>query len=120
MTAPADAASSPRLRRYAAWVARHHRAVLLTSALLAVGAGAIAAKLPVYADFSYLLPPSAESVRHLRALEKRARVLGTLMVAVKAADPEARRSAAHALRDKLLARGPQVAQSLTFDEHVGR
>ncbi|HET6347314.1 MAG TPA: MMPL family transporter, partial [Myxococcota bacterium] len=121
MSATSDAAApSPRLRRYAAWVVQQHRLVLLASILGALGAGVIAARLPVYADFSYLLPPSAESVRHLRALEKRARVLGTLMVAVKSDDPTERAAAAHAVRDGITALGPEVARSLTFDEHVGR
>src|SRR5579862_4603300 len=92
---------------FAAWYAR---GILrwrwwIAAVAIAVTAGAAryAATLPVYTDFSYLLPPSAHSVQDLRAIEKRARVIGTAMVAVESPDPVARERAAQLLRTKILA-----------------
>ena len=92
-----------RVRAYTNAIVRHRRSIMLLSVVLALGAGKVAASLPVYADFSYLLPPNAESVQHLRALEKRARVLGTAMLAVRSADPERRRGAALAVLGRVRA-----------------
>lgn len=116
----ATSRSSVSTERYASWINRHHRAVVIASVAVAVLAGSIAAQLPVYADFSYLLPPSAVSVQHLRALEKRARVLGTVMLAVKSSNPTERAAAAQLLRDRLIRLGPEVASSITFDDSVAR
>ncbi|HTJ46850.1 MAG TPA: MMPL family transporter [Kofleriaceae bacterium] len=93
------------------------------AALAIVGtafAARYAATLPVYTDFSYLLPPSARSVKDLRAIEKRARVIGTAMVAVESKDPVAREKAARMLRDGILALGPSLISSLTFDQGAAR
>jgi len=76
-----------RAARYVAFVDRHRRAILLGSVAAAAVLGVLAADLPIYSDFSYLLPPSTQSVEDLHKLEKRSRVLGTLMLAVKSADP---------------------------------
>jgi predicted RND superfamily exporter protein len=111
---------TPRLQHYADWVDRHRRAILAFSIVVAIVAGAVAVKLPLKSDFSYLLPPSSESVRHLRAIEKRARVIGTIMVAVESDDPVARKRAATTARDRILALGPQLISSITFDEAAGR
>jgi len=115
-----SAPPSPRFQRYAAWVDRHRRAILALSIVVAIAAGAVALTLPLKADFSYLLPPNTESVRHLRAIEKRARVIGTIMVAVESDDPVARKQAAYAARDRILALGPERISSITFDEKPAR
>src|SRR5436190_20717759 len=83
------------IRRYAAWLDRWRWVVLAASLAVAVGAGALAAQLPIYGDFSYLLPPSAPSVQQLRRLEKRVTNLGTIIVLVEADDPAARARAAN-------------------------
>lgn len=106
--------------RYVAWIDRHRVAVLVVSALVAIGSALAASTLPVYSDFARLLPPSTQSVQDLRKLEKRARVLGTLMVAVKAEDPARRSEIARGLRDRLQALGPGLVSSVTFDQSVGR
>lgn len=108
------------LHRYVAWIHRHCRAIIGVSLVTAAVATYIAAALPVYADFSHLLPPNQESVRHLRALEKRARVLGTLMLAVKSDDPVQRDLVARTLRDKIEALPADLAPAVTFDEGVQR
>ena len=68
--------------RYAAFIERRARSIVLASVLLTLVSAHFAARLPVFANFSYLLPERSASVQHLRALEKRARMLGTLMVAI--------------------------------------
>jgi predicted RND superfamily exporter protein len=115
-----NAPPSPRLHSYAVWVDRHRRAILAVSIAIAFVAGVIALRLPLKSDFSYLLPPGSESVQHLRAIEKRARVIGTIMVAVESNDPAARKRAAYAARDRILALGPHLISSITFDEAAGR
>jgi predicted RND superfamily exporter protein len=107
-------------RRYASWIDRHRYAVVSLSIAFAACAALIASRLSIFADFSHLLPESAESVQHLRAIEKRARVIGTAMVAVKSADPAARKRAAHLLKDKIEALGPTLVSSVTFDHGAER
>ncbi|MDB4954311.1 MAG: exporters of the superfamily [Myxococcales bacterium] len=105
-------------RRYATWIMRHRWAIVIGSIVLAVISGGAAARLTVFADFSSLLPQSVESVRDLRAIEKRARSMGTVIVAVRSDHPDARKRAALILRDRA-AHLPLVA-SVTFDEKVRR
>ncbi|HEY3445889.1 MAG TPA: MMPL family transporter [Myxococcales bacterium] len=109
-----------RALRYVSWMDRHRRAVVAASALVAVGSAVAAAGLPVYSEFSYLLPPTFESVKDLRRLEGRARSLGTLMVVVKSADPARRAATARALRERFLALGPDRVSSVAFDEAIAR
>ncbi len=106
--------------RYAAWIDRHRVRILVIAFMVAAVAGAVASTLPIYGDLSYLLPPSAESVRHLRALEKRARVLGTVMIAVESSDPARRHAVAEELRAHVIALGPDVVSSVSFDEKAER
>ena len=86
--------------------------------MLALAAAAAASRLTVFADFSSLLPQSVRSVRDLRAIEKRARSIGTVIVVVISDDPDARREAVQTLRERI-SRLPRVA-SITFDERIGR
>ena len=105
---------------YAAWIDRNRYRILAISFALAAMLGALAARLEVHADLADLLPPEAESVRQLHAIEKRARVLGTVMVAVESDDPVARARAAELLRDRLSALVPDEISTLTFDEGIAR
>lgn len=77
-----------------------------------------ASQLQIFADFSYLLPQDVRSVTDLRAIGKRARVLGTAMVAVEAADPVVRQRAAVMLRDKITLL--PLVSSVTFDDRAKR
>ena len=106
------------VRRYAAWLERRRWAVVIGSVGFAIVCAIAASRLEVQADFSYLLPQDVRSVVDLRAIGKRARVLGTAMVVVEAADPAARRAAAALLRDKV-ARLPLVSE-VTFDDRAKR
>ncbi|MBC7975640.1 MAG: MMPL family transporter, partial [Myxococcales bacterium] len=105
-------------RRYASWIERRRWLILVASIGIAALSTFAASKLKIFADFSYLLPQDVRSVTDLRAISKRARVLGTAMVAVESADPALRRRAAVLLRDKI-AGLPQVS-SITFDNRAKR
>src|SRR5215475_1645559 len=105
-------------RRYASWIEHRRSAIILGSLVFAALAGFAASKLRIFADFSYLLPQDVRSVTDLRAIGKRARVLGTAMVAVQASDPAIRERAAVMLRDKIA--GLPLVSSVTFDDHARR
>ncbi len=109
--------------RYAGWLDRHRRWVIAGSLAFVALAGFVAAQLEVKSDFSYLLPQDVRAVRDLRAIEKRARVIGTAVVAVTqpngaAADPGVRRKAALMLRDRIRALPKDLVASVTFDHQV--
>jgi predicted RND superfamily exporter protein len=105
-------------RRYASWIERRRWAIIAGSIVFVVIATFAASQLRIFADFSYLLPQDVRSVTDLRAISKRARVLGTAMVAVEANDPAVRRRAAILLRDKIVAL--PLVSSITFDDHAKR
>ena len=107
-------------QRYTSAVVAHARSIVLLSILVAAVAASFAAKLPVYADFSWLLPERSESVQQLRALAKRARVLGTLMVVVSTEEPARREPAALELKTALDGLGPELVSHLTYDRHEMR
>ena len=109
---------SPRCMAYARWIASQYRAILGISCILLLAAGAVASRLPVYADFSYLLPPRAEAVQHLRALEKRAHVLGTLMLAVKSDDAAQREAVAQSVREQVAKLSDTLVSSVEVDRHI--
>jgi len=105
-------------RRYASWIERRRRPIILVSIVLAGLATFVASHLPIHSDLSYLLPQDARSVTDLRAIGARARVLGTAMVVVESGDPAARRQAAIQLRDKIVKLA--LVSSVTFDDRVKR
>ncbi|HET9987636.1 MAG TPA: MMPL family transporter, partial [Kofleriaceae bacterium] len=106
------------MTRYVQWIIRWRWAIVIASIALAIGAGAIASRLSVLADFSYLLPQSARSVKDLRAIEKRARVVGTSLFVVRSEHPESRRKAALLARGRIAALGPEWIADITFDHRV--
>ncbi len=109
------------VRRYAAWIERRRWSIVIAGSIVfALVAAAIAMRISILADFSYLLPQTARSVTDLRAIEERARVIGTAMVAVKSAHPDSRRKAALAARDRIIALGPALVASVTFDDQAQR
>jgi len=114
MRAP-DAAAA-----YARWIDRHRLRIAAASLAVVLLAGWLASRLRVEADLSYLLPPSAPSVRDLRAIERRARVVGTVLVAVESDVPARRATAAAALRRRLAAIPPDLIASVTADDRAAR
>jgi predicted RND superfamily exporter protein len=87
-----------RARAYVAWLARHARLVLAGCAVALIGAGSlIATRLPIRADFSYLLPENAPAIRALRRLEQRMPSNDTTLILLTAPDPATRARAAEVL-----------------------
>lgn len=105
-------------RRYASWIEHRRGGIIISSLVLAALAALAASRLEIFADFSYLLPQDVRSVTDLRAISKRARVIGTAVAVVESDDPAARRRAAVMLRDRL-ARSPLVS-TITFDDRPRR
>ncbi len=105
---------------YARWIDRYRYRIVGASLVVALIAGWLASRLSVEADLSYLLPPSADSVRDLRVIEQRAQVFGTVMVAVESTDPVRRAEAGRILRDRLGALPAGSISSITFDDGVAR
>src|SRR5262245_31972335 len=87
--------------RWARWATRRRAVILWSAVLVGIAAVPIAARLPRHGDMSYLLPPQTQSVIDLHALEARARVFGTIIVAIESNDPERRAAAARLVRDRL-------------------
>lgn len=76
--------------RYVAWLTPRTSWVLIVSALLTVGAGALASQLQIRGSFADLLPPDRPSVKALDEVQARIQVLGSLFVAVEGNDTERR------------------------------
>jgi len=76
------------VRRYVAWLKRHTLAIIAAHLILLVGAlDLIAFHLPLFADFSYLLPQDAPAVRDLRRLEARVKSNDVTLALVTAPNP---------------------------------
>ncbi|HEY6037764.1 MAG TPA: hypothetical protein VIV58_25960, partial [Kofleriaceae bacterium] len=106
------------MKRYVEWIIRWRWAIVIASIALACGAGVIASRISVLADFSYLLPQSARSVQDLRAIEKRAKVVGTSLFVVRSEHPESRQKAAELARQHIAALGPAWIADITFDHRI--
>ena len=106
------------LQRYVKWVERYRWAIVVGSIVIACAGGAIASRISVLADFSYLLPQSARSVKDLRAIEARTRVVGSSLFVIKSERPESRRKAAALANARITALGPAWVASITFDHRV--
>src|SRR3954471_9549284 len=106
------------IARYVRWIERWRWAIVIASIVVAAGASVVASRISVLADFSYLLPQSARSVKDLRAIEKRARIVGTSLFVVRSEHPESRQKAARAARERIAALGPAWVASITFDHRV--
>lgn len=106
--------------RLSGWAIAHARLVIVASWLVAIGCTLLAARLDVFGDFSNLLPPDTESVRHLRALEKRTRVLADYMVGIESDDPSARAAAGTMLGERLGAIDHDLVSGITSDQHAAR
>jgi uncharacterized protein len=101
--------------RWARWTTRRRWAILGVGLAVGALAAPIAAHLPLYGDLSYLLPPATQSVRDLHALESRAQVFGTIIVAVESDDPARRLAAAELVRERLRALPPSMLVGVDYD-----
>ena len=83
------------MTRYISWVGRYAWTILAAHAvLLGLAVYLIAFRLPLFADFSYLLPQDAPSVVDLRRLEARAKTTDTVLVVIAAPSSPERAAAA--------------------------
>jgi uncharacterized protein len=113
------AVRSPDLlaRRYVAWLRRH--ALRILGAWLAVFGIAlylIVFHLPLFADFSYLLPQDVSAVRDLRKLEARVKSSDVVLVIVRASTPDARAAATQQMIDALVAAESPLIARVSGDE----
>ena len=79
-----------------------------------MGASFLVVRLPIRADISNLLPPTAQSVRDLKALEKRARAFGFIFVQVESDDPGVRSEAAEELYQRFRKIDAELLSNITF------
>jgi predicted RND superfamily exporter protein len=106
---------------YVAGLERHVRAVLAGAALaVATAAYLIATRLPIRADFSYLLPKDAPAIRDLRWLEERLPAKDTTLILVVAHDPAARAAATAQLLAGLHAIDPALVERIEADDGAAR
>ncbi len=81
-------------QRYIAWIERHVTAILVVSLLAVLGATYLVVfQLPLRADFSYLLPKDAPSVRAAEELAGRMPQQDTMLMLIVAPSPVMRASA---------------------------
>jgi predicted RND superfamily exporter protein len=108
-------------RRYVAWLRRRALAVIIGSlALLAVAVYLIAYQLPLYADFSYLLPQDVAAVKDLRKLEARVKSSDTALVVIQAPSPDQRAAAAQAMLDEIQRFPHELVNRVDGDETEAR
>jgi uncharacterized protein len=104
-------------RRYVAWVRRHALAILVAHLVLLGGAVyLIANHLPLKADFSYLLPQDAQSVKDLRRLEARVRAGDSALVIALATSEEDRAVAVDAMAAGIRKIKPELVESVETDD----
>jgi predicted RND superfamily exporter protein len=104
-------------RRYVAWLRRHVVAVIVGHvAALGLAGYLIAYKLPLYADFSYLLPQDAPAVVDLRRLEARVKATETMLYVVEAPTPEVRAAVVTELAAKLRALPKHLVTGVEDDD----
>lgn len=112
MTTPEELA-----RRYVAWVRHRARAIIAVHVLvLAAAVYLVAYRLPLYADFSYLLPQDAPAVQDLRKLEARLKTTDTVLVVLTAPDATSRAAAARQTAAELHQLPPELVENVDEDD----
>jgi predicted RND superfamily exporter protein len=107
--------------RYIAWVRRHTLAILVAHLGLLAGAiDLIAFHLPLYADFSYLLPQDAPAVRDLRRLEARVKASDMVLALITAPSPAVRAAAQRELADEIRTLPPALVERVVDDDSEAR
>ncbi len=116
-----DRSSEPLARRYVAWCRR--RALAIIAAHVAVVAAAlylIAFHLPLYADFSYLLPQDAPAVKDLRKIEARVKTPDTVLVLITARTKEERAAVASEMAVEMRKLPPELVDRVDDDDSITR
>lgn len=110
-----------RARAYVAWIGRHSRAVIAIHAVVLLAAVyLIAFRLPLFADFSYLLPQDAPAVRDLRKIESRVKTSDTVLVVIRAPSSETREAATRDMLESARAIAPSLVQRVDGDDVEAR
>lgn len=112
--------NEPRFARFVRFTIAHRRVVFALGLCVAAVGGGLTTRLPVESDFAHLLPPSAPSVRQLRAIERRAQVSASVMVGIEARTPELRRQAANLVAEKLRRIDASLVAEVGVDDAVAR
>ena len=107
-------------RAYARWLDAHRIAVLAVALAVSAVSGWLASGLQLRTDLANLLPPGAESVRHLEVLRARHRSHGTLFAIVEADRPEVRERAARALYERLTGLTSPLIARVGYDDSAAR
>ena len=117
------AARSPDVlaRRYVAWLGQRALSIIIASFLvLGFAIYLIVYRLPLFADFSYLLPQDTSAVRDLRKLEARVKSSDTTLVVIRADDAQSCAAATQQMFDGLTAAKSPLISRITGDEHEAR
>lgn len=104
-------------RRYIAWVKRHTLAIIVVHIALTCGAlYLITHHLPLFADFSYLLPQDAPAVRDLRRIEGRVKAADTALAVVVAPSATERAAAVRELAAGIRTFPPELVERVIDDD----
>jgi predicted RND superfamily exporter protein len=103
--------------RHVRWC-RHHATAIFATTIAVVGLALylIAFHLPLYADFSYLLPQDSPAVRDLRKLEARVRTPDIVLAVVQAPTAELRAAATADLQRQLAALPRELVERVDGDD----
>ncbi|HEY1552585.1 MAG TPA: MMPL family transporter [Kofleriaceae bacterium] len=105
------------MTRYVAWLRRNASAIIAVYAVaFAAAIYLVAFRLPLYADFSYLLPQDVPAVRDLRRLESRVKSTDTVLAIVRAPTPEARAATVQDLATGIRRIRPQLIERVDSDD----
>jgi predicted RND superfamily exporter protein len=108
-------------RRYVSWVQRNTMAIIVAHLVVLAGAlDLIAFHLPLFADFSYLLPQDAPAVRDLRRLEARVKSNDTALAVVSAPTSTERAAAARELAEAIRTLPPSLVERVIDDDSEAR
>lgn len=92
---------SQKIGRFARFLSRHPKAILIFSIILTISAVYVASHLEIKSSLTELLPQDTEHVKNLNEISKRAGGVGYLMVAVDGNKPEAMYRFAEDLYEKI-------------------
>jgi predicted RND superfamily exporter protein len=111
----------PLARRYVRWVQRWTFAIIVAHLVLLAGAVyLIGFHLPLYADFSYLLPQDAPGVRDLRRLEARVKASDTALAVITAPTSSDRAAVVRELAEGLRTLPPDLVDRVIDDDASDR
>ncbi|MEO8701783.1 MAG: MMPL family transporter [Kofleriaceae bacterium] len=108
-------------RRYVAWTSRRSLSIIAAHvALVAAAIYLILFHLPLFADFSYLLPQDAPAVRDLRKLEARVKASDTVLAVIEAPTPEARAGVTRAFAEAVREIDRSLVERVEDDDAAAR